>query len=666
MLAVAMRISLSTGCAALLMMAIGCGGGSPPPAPTTPATTPVATSGPPAKVDLSPVPEPAGLIVVGRIAKPEAILRAVGTWTGLPLPGGNELVRSMTNEAVASAIDFSQPIDGAVVLAGSRGSPKPLWAFSLGVKSVDDAKNKLSAKHRLTPAANGAYKIEGLGSTGVLGGDKGQDDDEEEMDCVLAPAVSPPNAGRIVCGAQEELTPYLTRTLPKQSFSTDLHIEVRVEPVRAPVADLRAQLPILARTLMGSQTQAVRDLVDSAIGELGDFIADTNRIVLDGTIADSGIKLDMTSEYGSARSLMAQLATTGADRAGPPPPAFFHLPAETDVAYFSKGNDPKLFAHVREILSNLLVEAFTENGMPEAERKTIKELVANRVMPLFTGPIVYGKGYDAAAVEKAAAAKKALKSSDAYAIDDADRVLDEHIVGWHLFQVGEPIANVGPMLKDWSALWSRPAFVAWAKKQSSAKMLSKMRVAPPPAGVTLPKETLHLEITIPREDFEDTTAPARPGAKPAAKPAKPKTTPRKPVVAHVIAVPDAGATWLAIAFGDPKLAAQKVAAALASAPEQGTLAKAPGYEALRDSGKIYGAAMMSLRGVLVFTADDKHDSAFMKLPSLPNKGATPGVMTFVANGPSASADAKAGSATGTLRIPRGLIEDAVRLVMTSR
>lgn len=653
------------GCAVMLVstsLAVGCGGSNPPPAPTAPATNPIAATPPLGRVDLSPVPEPTGLIVVGRISKPEAILKAVGTWTGLPLPGGNELVRSVTDEAVAASIDFSQPVDGAVVLAGSRSAPKPLWAFSLPVKSVEDAKTKLGAKHRLTATTNGSFIIEGLGAAGVIGGERGRDDEEDELDCVLAPAVMPPGSGRIVCGAQEELTPYLTRTLPKQSFPTDLHVEMRLEPVRGPVSDLRAQLPILARTLMGSQSQAVRELVDAAIGELVDIVADTNRLVLDGTFDDKGIKLDFRGEYGSAKSLTAQLATTNIDKAGPPPPAFLHLPQETDVAMFSKGTDPKLFAHVREMLSNLLVEAFTEGGMPDAERKTIKDLVANRMMPLFTGPLVYGKGYDQAAVEKAAAAKKAQKGGDPVAADEAERALGEQILGWHVLQVGEPIANVGPILKDWSALWARPGFQSWAKKASTAKMLSKLRSAPLPAAVTLPKESVHLEITIPRSDLSDAVAmePAQRATKP--KP-KPKTTALKPVVVHVLAVPDAGSTWLAIGVGEPKMLAQKVAASLSSAPDASTLGKSPAVAPLRETDKMNGAMMVSMRGLLVITAGDRHDS-FSKLPSLPNKGATPAFATFVAQGP--QGDAKAGVVTGTLRVPRGLIEDAVRLAFMPR
>ena len=135
-------------------------------------------------------------------------------------------------------------------------------------------------------------------------------------------------------------------------------------------------------------------------------------------------------------------------------------------------------------------------------------------------------------------------------------------------------------------------------------------------------------------------------------------------IAAILAVPDAGATWLAVGFGDPTLLVKKIASSLGSAPEQGTLGKTAAVDSLRETAKTNGAMMVSMRGLLVITAGDRHDSAFSKLSSLPNKGATPAFATFVSQGP--EGDAKAGVATGTLRIPRGLIEDAVRLLMTSR
>lgn len=611
------------------------------------------------------MPEPEGLVAVGRIAKPDAILQTAGGWAGLPLPGGSELVRSVTDDAVADSVDLSQPVEGAVVLAGSRGSPKPLYAFAVAVRSFEDAKNKLSARHRVGPAPNGAIEIKDIGKEAALGGESGRgaedDDEDEESTCVLAHASS---GARLVCGepaALESLTPYLTRTLPRASFASDVHVEVRFGPIRGPVSDLRAQLPILARTLLGSQSQAVRDMVDAAVGELADIVADTERIVLDGQIADVGVNANVRVEYGSAKSLVAQLATAGVDRAGPPPPAFWHVPQETDVAFFGKGTDPKLFQRPRELLANLMLEAFAEGGMPETERKTIKDLVANRMMPLLSGPAVYAKGYDAKAVDDAIAKRRGIKQGDIAARDDANRILGEQIVGWHLLQVSEPIANVGRVLKDWSALWARPAFSAWAKKQSSSKTMARVRVAPLPSAVVLPKDSVHLEVTIPREDLEDWGSADRAGAKPGKK----KKISRKPIVAHVFAIPDAGSTWLAFGL-DQNLVAKKAAVALSSAPQTGTLGSVAGYEALHDASKINGAAALTMRGLLVLTAVDRDDSPYARLSTLPAKGATPALLTFAAEGPSQDGKAKAGAATASVRVPRAMIQDMVRLLMTSR
>src|SRR5690242_16223030 len=61
--------------------------GSPPPAvPQVPAPTPSAVTPKEKPLDTSPVPEPPGLVILGRVKKPDAIVSAVGSWTHLPLP----------------------------------------------------------------------------------------------------------------------------------------------------------------------------------------------------------------------------------------------------------------------------------------------------------------------------------------------------------------------------------------------------------------------------------------------------------------------------------------------------------------------------------------------------------------------------------------------------
>ncbi|CAN5918481.1 hypothetical protein BH11MYX4_BH11MYX4_43260 [soil metagenome] len=653
------RCRLSFVAVTSLSAILACGGGAPPPAPVTPSK-PIAVA-PEPPPDTTAVPEPAGLVVVGRISKPDGILKTVGSWSHLPLPGSADLVRSIADDAVADAVDLAQPVDGAIALGGSKRDPKPLIAVSVAVRSFDDAKAKLASKHKLTGGKNGVFYVEGIGSSSVKKGPRDEDDDDGES-CVLAHASS---GARLVCGEREAidaLAPYLTRTVTRQQWPSDIHLEMTLDAVREPLTQLRAGLPFLARSMLGSSSPALGQLIEASVTELVDVVGDTKRMTLDAQVADAGLQATMKVDYGKANSVIARLATAHPERAEAPPAAFLHLPADTDVAMYGKGSDPKLFDHARELLGNVALEATEGAGMPEPERKAVRDLVIDRMLTLFTGPLVYGKGYDAAALEKLLAARNAVKPTDLGALDEANRLLAEQMIGWHLVQVQEPINKVGPMLKDWAALWNRPAFAKWAKLQASGKMLAQMRTAPPPAGVALPKDTVHLEIVIPRADLEDgpVAVPTGRGQKPAP-PAKARRIPVRPLVLHVLAVPDQGGSW--VGFGmDGKLLAQKAAASLSTAPDGATLGKAASAEALRDV-KANGAFLATLRGLLVFSALDRGShTAFGLLGSLPSKGQTPIVLTFTSQGPAAGS---AGSAVASFKLPRGAIEDMIKIALTS-
>jgi hypothetical protein len=659
--------------AALAALA-ACGGGAPPPPPATPQKPIAVVPAPPP--DVSPVPEPKGLVLVGRIAKADAVLKTLATWTRLPLPGGADVVRSIADDSVADAVDLSQPVDGAIALAGSERDPmaKPHIAISVPVRSFDDAKAKLSANHKLTPGKNGQFLVEGIGRAAVATEARGkgkpvEDDDDDADSCVLSPAA---NGARLVCGEKEAidvLSPYLTRTVARQTWTSDVHVEMTLAAVREPLAHFRTMLPVLARSMLGASSPALAKLIDAGVNELVDFVGDTDRMVLDAQLADTGISATFRTDYARAQSFIAKLATSNPQLADAPPAAFWHVPGDADLAGFGKGSDPKLFDHPRELLGNVALEATEGAGMPEPERKAVRELVVDRMLGLLTGPLVFAKGYDAAAVDKAIAARGGVKPGDMLALDEAERVVVEQGLGWYLARVNDPITKVGPVLKDWAGLWNRPSFAKWAKEQSSAKMLAQMRIVPAPAGVTLPKDAVHLEIVMPRADLEELPPQNRgplavqpPGQKPAPPP-KAKKIPRKPIVLHVIAVPDAGATW--IGFGlDAKLLAQKAAISLSSAPDAGTLGKSPAADALRDV-KANGALVATLRGFLVYTAIERGSrSPFGTVASLPGKGATPIALTFVSQGP--SKDAAGGAAVATLKLPRAAIEDIVKLAMSSR
>ncbi len=629
-------------------------GGAPPPAPVTP-TMPLAVASEPPP-DVTAVPEPSGLMLVGRVNKPDAILKTLGLWSHFPVPGGADLVRSIADDAAADAVDLTRSVDAAIALPDAKRRPKPLIAVSVAVRSFADAKAKLGAKHKLTPGENGQLWMTGFGGTGTEhDGDAHDEEGEDGASCALTHASA---GARLVCGkraAVEALAPYLARTVARQNWPSDVHLEMTLGALREPLMEARSGLPRLGRAIFGGAGAATGQLVESGITEVVDVVGDTSRWTFDAQIADAGVEAVVRVDYASATSLLARLAMSHVDRGVPPPSAFLHLPADTDLASYGEGSDPKLFDSMRELIGNVALEVADGAGMPEGERKIVRDLLVDRGLSMLTGPFVYGKGFDALAVDKALAAKKDAKAGDLAAIDEASTRLLEQAVGWHLVNVAEPISKVGPMLKDWAALWRRPAFAKWAKQKASGKMLAQVRMAPLPAGAALPKDAVHLEIVVPRADLEDAPVPPR-------KPGKKIRV--RPISFHVLAVPDQGATWIGLGL-DGKLLAQKAAASLSTAPMGPTLATAFGTEALRNV-RASGASFATLRGLLVLTALGRHHerSPFAMLGTLPAKGQTPIVLTYSAKGPSDAA--KVGSVVGTFTLPRAAIEDLVKIALASQ
>lgn len=636
--------------------------GSPPPAPPAAPIAAVAKEPP---IDVSPVPEPAGLVLLGRVRRPDAVVKAVGDWTKLPFPTGSELLRSVADDTIAETVDLSQPVDAAMTAGIGPGGFEPVYAYSVAVKSYDAAKASLGKAHRLVPGENGQIKVLDMGHRGPAKKGHGkpksedEDDDSSGTSCILAHA---PSGARLVCGdgnAAESLAPYLARTMTNARWASDIHLELHTEPLRLPLT----QLPAIVRGLTGGgRMPSMRELMDASIGELADVVNDTQKIQIDAQVADTGVITTTRLDFQTNKSAISRMATKSS--ATEPPPAFWHLPGDADTAVYANGSDPKLFDHPRELLGNLLVEAATPSGLPDAERKALKDLVADRMLQLFaTGGGVYGKGYDPAGLEKALAARAKLKPNDVAGDAEAKRIIVEQAVGWHLYQVSDPIAKVGPLLKDWSTLWNRPAFAKWAKSmKDSIGELPKMQVVALPAGVTLPKESVHLEVTIPRDDIEDRSSPPIQTTK-KAPPAKPKMIHRKPALFHVIAVPDGGATWLAFGM-DAKLVATKAAASLAAAPDATSLGKAPRREALHE-GKWNAAGFATVRGLVVLgSADTSGDPLYAMLPSLPSKGDAPIFGNVVAEPPSPAAPA--GASVSTFNIGRAAIEEIVKLAMSAK
>lgn len=651
--------------AGLLPLAAACGSPPPPqPAPAKPPPSKPVVDVKETPPDLSPVEEPKNLVLSGRIAKPSETLRVVSTWAKLPQFDSAMITELLAGDNLGPLVDLDKPIDAAATVLGSGKHMKPAYAISAPLVSFEDAKKQMGGRFKLSSWQNGAMKIEGIGPGGGRGGE--DEDDAMGRECVLAPAVGPTN-GRLVCGDKgglEALVPYLTRNASKTPSASDIHLEVRTAGVREQMGLVRSLLQGAAGSFARSSSPASqRELAEAFFGDVADYVGDVDKLALDAQVKEDGAVVTLQTTYGSQVSLLARMATSNADKTGPAPAAFWHLPAETDMAFFARGADPKLLDHPRELLMNVMKDGLKGTDMPEPERNVLVDL-ATRSFNLATGPSMYAHGFDPAAVEKA---YDAVKDKSRH---ERETAMAPAAVGWHLLELEEPIAKVGPLVKEWAAAYNRPGMQKFIKGKHTEKDAQFAKIASVAAPKGLPAGTVHIEMTIPTGyDYETPPiAPAPPpaakgpGARPAPPPAPPKPpkrTPRKPVVVHVVAVPDGGRTVLGIGL-DVDLLAKRAAQSLLTAPDTDTLKTRAGLEALKD-GKVGGAGFVTPRTGLGFYFLEGREPKSAPFPPTSSRTMVPAIVTVTSTG--ASGAAKGGQSAMSLRVRRETIEDILHVLM---
>jgi hypothetical protein len=516
-------------------------------------------------------------------------------------------------------------------------APRPLIAVSAAVRSLEEAKGAFSERHKLTPGGNGSLRIEGLGDT------------DDPRPCDLVPAAS---GARLVCGdgpgAIEALEPWLARTAPRESYPEDLRISLHLSPVRPTVQSFRKMLPGLAQNFLGGGggAAAIGQAIEASVNDIADLTNDLDDVTLDVNLSDPGADAHVVASFGGATSLLARLAT----QAGPaeqPPATFWRLPADADVAYFSHGVDAKAIAHARELVAGVFAAALEKHNMPEADRKAVVDPVM-RYLDLYAAPIVYAKGLDLAAVDKADAARGG---------PNGDQALLQSLAGWSVVGTSETPQNVVKIAKDFAAALARPGVAKWAKDAHLTK--------PPTATVApykakdLPADVTRLELTFHEEALP--TPPPMPAAKGAPKKPPAKPAPPRARVVNMLIVPDGQRAWIVLS-PTVELAAVKARALLPNAPDTGTLAKRSGLDALHD-GRGTSGGLVTARGVvtpspfryIVGEAKMPHGPLFGGLSSTQSRGGTP--MTFFTTG-----DAKTWNATA--KVPKESIQDIVKIAMT--
>jgi hypothetical protein len=651
-------------CALLALVAVAaasagpmaCGGApTAPQAPASSAAAPAAVALPPAP-DLSLVPPPPGLVLSATIANLGASLATVHGWTQFPMPQADRVTEIIAGQELGAIADLDRPIHVAVSVTGVGAHLSKEVAVSAAVRDVDAAKAALAGHYELTAGGNGALLIQRLGRRSRPSDDSDDSDSDDANACELAPSYGDP-AFRLVCGwdakALATLGPWLTRGATREASTTDLHVELRMQPLRATIDEERRSLSMLVGMLLAGRAGKAgeRELLQALGAAPIDFVTDLDTATLDLALSDPGAAATLTLRLSGTTSALARLATANADRNGPPPAPFWQMPGDADLAVFDRGIDPNALARGRDLVLKVMADKLADDGVKDADRHALVDALGALVSP---APMVYSAGIDADAARKALAIEKALPDG-ASAADRraATRAIAQALLGWRVLEIDEPAAGRVDAMKAIAAALARPGVFAAYHGKPGVRALA-MRAAPLPRGKALPKGTEHFVIDVPLPEVVES---APPKAAPAGPP--------RPMEIDVFVAPDGARCWIG-AGGDPALVAAKLGAAAAGSGD--VLGARPELASMKDAvvgaGGFLTARGLPEVGVEIGAFGGGDMGAFGTAAALfegggqlPHQGVTP--IPFSLTAPAATP----GTVVATLQVPRGTVDDVVMTLL---
>ena len=562
---------------------IACGGAAPPPVQNAVVTTmPAVTITATPSWDTSPVAMPANVGLVARVTNVSAAADKLSRWTRIPLSP----LDALGNNRAARVVDLGKPVDIVVTIEErGRGKPKPTVAYSAAIRSLDEARAILSEKNELVNGENGALKIvpkkaakpsqpqdrDGDGSPDVE--DENDDDDRK---CVLAPAFGPA-AWRMVCAETDQalgkILPYMTRGVTRITADQDIHIEAYPAPLRKFLNAAHGEVSRdLARSGPGAQVLA--DLM--AAYDPFELALDLDHATLDAKLGDAAGDASLSLVFREKQSGLTKAFASHPELAGPAPASFLRLPLDSDVAFYTHGFDATELDKARTLGGDALVLGLqgSSNALPPSDAQAIGNAFKNTVGSL-SGQLVYARGVDVVQARAALSAFAAAKDDASKA--KLGKAAIEQVAGWEIVGLEQPIAKVGPNVKEYATAFARPGIVKWMKEDDSDPTMPVTTFKAGAAIAGLPADSLHFEATF----FHAAEVPPPPPAsnakqKPIARAPKPPITTKL----HVVVIADQGHTWIVDGMDLPTVTA-KAKGLMPGAPDTTTLAKRADIEALR-------------------------------------------------------------------------------------
>lgn len=657
------RTPLFLGSAVILGASLGCSETPPPVAPVTPDVKPAQVAAPP--VTLDPVAEPADIFVIARWKNPNVTLSGLTACAGVPdslaennarllvdRALGRALRGGADSKAIADIVALDAPVDLVVSLDTTRRTPQALYSFSIGLTSLDRAKQAVSHGGELVELAPGLYRV---GAP-----------DQGDLACVVGPAAGSAPA-RLICGRREKdittLAPYLARNVPvTEPPKHDVHAELRFGPIDARYGnDLRRGvgfLPTYART------QAIGDpRFDQALEEGARALADEAVALandLDRLSVDLGVdpKTCLTAKTGlqlkSKTSWLAGAIVDGGARTGPPPSIFWRAPIDSASASYGRGTDAARYQGIFRTLRGLLEGKLAKEQVgSEADRKALAALINLPIGKDTSVVVASGPGAPA----KPAAAGTKLGEQ---------QIVDELMggyLGWSLLGFDEGPEGLTKLMKDLVATYGRKGLTDPLRKGlgQKAKALPAVKLVTPPKELGRGGLDLELKFEI--------------DPKGADKAADKQADKKKPVsfALHALLMPDGKNTWIAVGANRDELV-KHLKMVKAGAPDSGTIMAREGLEPLR-SGRAVSSGFLTLSMITKSFANLLSNPAFTSqmssgqsssaeeiaraLNALPHKGDTPIFVTTEAQ------PGDAPKSELTLQVQKGSLEDLGVILMSA-
>ena len=552
----------------------------------------------------------AGVMLWMRVANPARDIPVLGQLTGVgAVLDPTEILKNRLGPTLGAVVNQELPMD----LSANKADDMNV-VLAGGIDSVDSFIDRTRAAYDLVPVADGRWRLAPKESP-----------DPSWFSCELWQAAPPVNA-RLLCSDDPKTIaahgPFLLSQHTKTRDGVSLHVEFPTQAFKFFLDQGNKK----AKDKREDEDDDGDDKDDSAgdklsKGTVDQLAAELTVIGWDVTLGDSSVQIKQDLGFSKTEGLLSLLISGHAAPHAAVPEAFWRLPAESDLALYFEGADPKpLRAAWSALVTQMVAIPDAEFETPAAYRARQQRVLEG--LGARGGAGVYAYGQDLQQTEKALEVE--LKPAKSAALRAQLEALNGKLQGWFLLGLEDDPEQYIDSLRELAKLSkvknpprkkSVPGADAANEQKNDPPSESNSRYAEVPLKKpsTLPKgSALFVIETRPNPKY-----PRKPGS---------KKEPPVPTAWHVLAVPDGKYVWLSLAR-DEASATSRAQALFATSGVNTLASNAELRQAA--SGSVSGIGYASIAGILALSlkanSTEQVTHSLKQLSSLwrlPAKGAT--------------------------------------------